>query len=258
MMPVPTSYAEGAPIWVDLTTSKPGEARAFYEGVFGWTSEVSGEAYGGYVILNCNGAPVAGLGENPQPGEAPDGWVVYLNSSDIAATAAAIGQSEGTVLVEPMDIPGQGKMLIANDATGAAFGVWQIDGMGGFGLLGELGAPAWFELLTRDYVKAIGFYTKVFGVVTEIIGDGDGFRYSQVMQGDTPVSGIEDASESLPAEVPPHWTVYFEVEDADGTLERVTSLGGRVVDAAEDTPYGRIAVAADVTGAPFRILQPLE
>ena len=28
----------GAPIWVDLFTSDIGRARAFYEGLFGWTS----------------------------------------------------------------------------------------------------------------------------------------------------------------------------------------------------------------------------
>jgi predicted enzyme related to lactoylglutathione lyase len=33
-------------------------------------------------------------------------------------------------------------------------------------------------------------------------------------------------------------------------------MGGKVVQPAEDTPYGRLAVAADPTGAVFKLLGP--
>ena len=39
----------GAPCWVDLFTSDLDRSLAFYSELFGWTSESSGEEFGGYV-----------------------------------------------------------------------------------------------------------------------------------------------------------------------------------------------------------------
>ncbi len=35
-MPKRTSYAQGTPNWVDLQTTDPEAAKAFYSGLFGW------------------------------------------------------------------------------------------------------------------------------------------------------------------------------------------------------------------------------
>jgi predicted enzyme related to lactoylglutathione lyase len=50
-------------------------------------------------------------------------------------------------------------------------------------------------------------------------------------------------------DVPPHWMIYFNVENADSAAERVTAGGGRVNVAPFDTPYGRMTVVADPNGA---------
>ena len=65
-----------------------------------------------------------------------------------------------------------------------------------------------------------------------------------------------DASGFLPEGVPAHWSVYFNVTDADATLKRIVELGGRVVVPAESTPFGRLATASDPTGALFKLCQP--
>ena len=54
--------------------------------------------------------------------------------------------------------------------------------------------------------------------------------------------------------VPSHWTVYFGVADADAACADVPQLGGAVVEAPMDTPYGRIATATDPTGTLLRIV----
>jgi predicted enzyme related to lactoylglutathione lyase len=54
--------------------------------------------------------------------------------------------------------------------------------------------------------------------------------------------------------VPAHWSVYFGVEDTDAALVKVVDLGGAIVMAAEDTPYGRLAQVADPTGALFKFV----
>jgi predicted enzyme related to lactoylglutathione lyase len=48
--------------------------------------------------------------------------------------------------------------------------------------------------------------------------------------------------------------VYFGVEDTDAALVKIVDLGGSVLMAAEDTPYGRLAAVADPTGAQFKLV----
>jgi uncharacterized protein len=71
---------------------------------------------------------------------------------------------------------------------------------------------------------------------------------------DDQLAGVMDATAFLPDGVPPSWMVYFAVSDADATLSEIIALGGAVVIGAEDSPYGRLATAADATGALFRIV----
>jgi predicted enzyme related to lactoylglutathione lyase len=51
--------------------------------------------------------------------------------------------------------------------------------------------------------------------------------------------------------------VYFGVEDADAALADIVDLGGTILRPPEDSPHGRLASAADVTGARFKLVQPL-
>lgn len=95
------------------------------------------------------------------------------------------------------------------------------------------------------------------------MGDGDDgctdeFRYTVMKDGETQHAGIMDASGFLPEGVPAHWSVYFGVDDADARLAKVVELGGTVVVPAEDTPYGRLATAADPNGAQFKLVAPNE
>jgi predicted enzyme related to lactoylglutathione lyase len=60
-----------------------------------------------------------------------------------------------------------------------------------------------------------------------------------------------DAQQFLPDSAAASWSVYFGVEDADAALAQIAELGGKVVRPAEDTPYGRLAVATDPTGTQF-------
>ena len=153
-----------------------------------------------------------------------------------------------------MDVADLGTMAVLGDAGGAAIGVWQPGTHQGFGLVGEPGTPTWFELHTRDYAAAVTFYRDVFGWDTEVASDTPEFRYTTLGHGDGAMAGIMDASGFLPAGVPAHWSVYFGVADTDAALAKIVELGGRVVMAAEDTPYGRLATAADPTGATFKLV----
>jgi hypothetical protein len=124
--------------------------------------------------------------------------------------------------------------------------------------LNEHGAPSWFELFTRDHAAAVAFYRSVFHWETDAVGDSDEFRYTTMRDpsGDGELAGIMDASTFLPDGVPAHWSVYWEVDNADSAVAKVKALGGSVVSDAVDTPYGRLATAADPAGAQFKLRTP--
>jgi predicted enzyme related to lactoylglutathione lyase len=252
-MPLRDTAPVGAPCWTDLFTSDPDASRAFYGELFGWTSESAGDEYGGYVNFSKDGVRVAGCMRNDGQSGTPDVWSVYLAVEDAQATTDAAVAHGGQVIVPPMAVQELGTMAVLADAGGAAIGLWQPGLHKGFGVLGEPGTPGWFELHTRDYDATVEFYRTVFGWNTKVEGDTPEFRYTTLVVGDEQFAGVMDASGFLPAGVPAHWAVYFAVTDTDATLATVKDLGGEVVMDAMDTPYGRLATAADPTGAQFKL-----
>lgn len=254
-MPTP-DITPGAPCWIDLMTADTEKAKAFYGDVFGWTFETGDEEkYGGYITALKDGKSVAGMMQKPgDQADMPDMWSVYLRSDDAAATVQAAAQHGGQVYMEPMDVPEQGRMAMIADASGAAVGIWEPHEMRGFELVDEHGSPGWEELHTREYATAVKFYQDVFGWETDVMSDTPEFRYTTLGAGDAAKAGIMDASGYLPPEVPASWQVYFAVQDTDATVARAGALGARIIQAAEDSPFGRLATLQDPTGATFRLV----
>ncbi len=253
-MPTRETAPIGAPCWVDLMTSDTARSREFYSQLFGWEADEPAEEFGGYFNFAKDGVRVAGcMAAQPDSGM-PDVWSVYLATDDAEKTAGGATAHGGQVYVEPMVVGDFGTMVVLADSGGAGIGAWQADSFQGFGVLGEPGTPAWFELHTRDYEAAVAFYRDVFRWETEAVGDSDDFRYTIQVHDGAQLAGIMDASAFLPEGVPAHWSVYFMVDDADAALASIVDLGGSVVQPAEDTPYGRLATAADPTGARFKLL----
>jgi hypothetical protein len=251
-MPTRDAAPIGAPCWIDLMTSDTERSREFYCQLFGWSAEQPAEEFGGYFNFTKDGVRVAGCMASRS--EVPDLWSVYLATDDARKAVEAASGRGGQVLVAAMDVGDLGTMAVVRDPGGAAIGVWQAGLHQGFGVLGEPGTPSWFELHTRDYQAAVTFYREVFGWDTHVVSDTPEFRYTTVRQGDGWVAGVMDASGFLPDGVPTHWSVYFGVEDTDAALAKVVDLGGSILMAAEDTPYGRLAAAADPTGARFKLV----
>ena len=65
--------------------------------------------------------------------------------------------------------------------------------------------------------------------------------------------GVMDGAGMLPEGATSKWVTFFGADDVDKTLAVITDHGGSVVRAADDTPYGRLAAAADPTGALFTL-----
>jgi hypothetical protein len=247
----------GAPCWIDLLTSDTARAQEFYAGLFGWTAGEAAEQFGGYFMFMRDGVPVAGcMPKVPgMPGaEEPDAWGVYLSSTDAKGTVEQ-ALAKGALLREgPMDIADLGTEAILDDVTGARIGVWQAKAFPGLSVLNEPGTPAYFELMTRDYQAAVGFYRDVFGWDTRVAGDTPEFRLTVLSDGEETIAGIMDGSGFLPPDQPNRWVFYVKVTDVDATLAKVAALGGAVTEPATDTPYGRLAGATDPTGAGFKLV----
>jgi uncharacterized protein len=252
-MPKRDTAPIGAPCWIQLTTSDVARSREFYSRLLGWVAEEPVEEFGGYFTFTLDGVPVAG-GMAAQPGDpAPDVWSVYLATDDAAKTVETAASHGGQVVVPPMAVGDLGTMAVVVDPSGAAVGAWQPDTFQGTGVLGDPGAPGWFELHARGYAEAVAFYRDVFRWEPRTMSDTDDFRYTTLGEGDGMMAGIMDAAGHLPAGVPSHWVVYFSVDDTDVAVARAVELGASVVEPAEDTPYGRLAALADPNGAPFRL-----
>ena len=254
-MPAPDTSVTGAPIWTDLLTSDPERARAFYCDLFGWEVVDPGPDYGGYVNFTRGGALVGGCMGSAGHDAPGDLWTVYFQTADARATTATAEAAGAQVPVPPTDILDLGVMVVLGVADDAATGLWQPRAHAGFGVIDEVGAPGWFELHTRRYDDAVGFCRDVLGWDAHVAADEPGFRYTTLGEGEAQRAGIMDASQFMAAGEPGRWYVYFRVADADATLAAVKDLGGTVLVPAEDTPYGRLATAADPSGAVFKLME---
>ena len=250
-----TSYRHGTPCWVDVTTTDIEGTNAFYSGLFGWSTEEMPNA-GGYTMYSLRGKHVAAGSPPPPGGEGvPPHWTTYLASDDADVTAEKVREAGGAVLMDPFDVFDSGRMTIAQDPTGAAFGIWQAGEHIGAELANEPGTLNWNQCQTDDPGRAAAFYADVFGYeVDEIdLGGGEPFRVLKVDG-----RGVAGVREHVPqmGNVPPHWSTVFQVADTDESVGKATELGGTVVMEPLDLPdIGRIAVLQDPVGAAFQVIE---
>jgi len=254
-----TSYTPGTPCWVELSGTPDVEAsEGFYRELFGWEMpELPNSAeLGGYRRAKSNGKDVAGVSPRMQAGQ-PTVWATYVSVEDAAATLAKIVDAGGEPITQPMDVMGLGTMAVFTDPTGAVCGIWQPGTFAGAELVNEYGACGWNELGTRDIAAARDFYAAVFGWDYAEEESERAGTYTVWKVGDEMVGGMLDMNAlGLPDEVPPHWLVYFMVEDTDAAVEKAKSGGGDVRMEPIDIPIGRFAVLADQFGAVFAVMQP--
>jgi predicted enzyme related to lactoylglutathione lyase len=248
------SYAQGTPSYVELVTPDQEAAKEFYGQLFGWELEdvpLDGSSY--YVAASKEGDAVAGIA-GPMPGmeDHPAFWAVYLTVDDVDAAVAKVADAGGTVDAGPFDVMELGRMAAVSDPTGARVNLWQARATIGTVRANEPGTPVWNELVTPDVARATAFYKDVLGVDWEEMAMGEGPSYTCLVVDGRQVAG------AMPPQmegIPPHWNVYFNVEDVDATIEKATGLGATVLAPAFDVPsVGRLAVLTDPQGGMFNLM----
>lgn len=165
-MRVVERYPDGIFNWIDLATTDPEGAKAFYGTLFGWEAVDQPVDTGGtYTMFRIAGKDVAGGGQmDPQMAAqgAPAYWTSYVKHDDADGIALRAQKAGGVVVAGPFDVMTEGRMAIIQDPTGAIFGVWQPRNHIGAQLVNIPNALVWTELQTRDDEGALAFYKEVF------------------------------------------------------------------------------------------------
>jgi len=180
--------------------------------------------------------------------------MTYVATDDADGVAARATEAGGSVLFDPMDVTGAGRMVIVAHPAGGVIGAWQAGSHTGAQLVNEPGALNWNELQTRDVDGAKAFYAAVFGWQPDD-QDFGGMTYTVFNVGDTGIAGAMAMSSQAPAEVAAFWLAYFTVADCDASVAKVQELGGSALGPAHDLEgVGRFAVVADPHGASFGVI----
>jgi len=251
-----TKYPHGTFSWADVNTTDPEAGKKFYTQLFGWTSEDMPAGDGVYTMFFKNGQEVAALSGMP-PGQEnmPPHWNAYITVDDVDAVTAKVAGLGGTVAMPPFDVMDAGRMAAIQDPTGAFVMLWQAKNHIGAKIWGAPGSIAWNELLTHDSAKAEAFYTALLGWEIQRSTDPE---YTMFANNGQPGAGLMQIQAEW-GEVPPHWSLYFAVDDCDATVAKAVELGGKVVTPPTDIPKtGRFALLHDPQGALFNVIKFVE
>ncbi len=120
------------------------------------------------------------------------------------------------------------------------------------------GTPSWVDLATSDQDAAKGFYGSLFGWSWDDNDMGDGTFYSMgQLKGKNAAAVYTQRADEAEQGIPPHWTTYITVDNADEVTGKVAGAGGQVFAEPFDVfESGRMAVAADPTGGVVGLWQP--
>ncbi|MEV0171578.1 VOC family protein [Streptomyces sp. NPDC050803] len=254
-----TRFVHGAPNWVDVSTADIDGATSFYRALFGWEFRSAGPEAGGYGFFQLDGRTAAG-GMQTTAEQGPPAWTVYFQSPDVDATAKAVEEHHGSVLMPPDDVMDKGRMAILADHAGVHFGVWQPAALKGLDVVGDPGSLCWVELYTPDIARTAAFFDSVFGWETSAMTFPGGVYtcINPAGTGDDAMFGglVPLAADPTGTETEPYWLPYFEVTDTDVAVSKALELGGTVRMPATDVAgVGRMAKLADPFGARFAVLK---
>ena len=240
--------------WINVLTPEPDRAREFFASLLGWTFvEIPGMGHRAQV----DGLDIGGVFDHAAPGTPPGtpagiGVMVRVEDADamVAKVNALGGQAQPA-----FDIGPQGRMADCLDPMGANIDIWeprQSEGLQADST--HHGVPSWFENLTTDTDRATKYYTELFGWTAEV-QDMGGLKYTSFKLGDDFVAGMMKITEEM-GPIPPHWGVYFTVNDVDKAASDATNLGGSLFVPVTDIPgVGRFCGIMSPQGVRFYALQ---
>lgn len=240
--------------WINVLTSNPGESKAWFSKVLGWTY---GQLGGMGDMIKVDGHPVGGLfdlGDPNTPAGTPPmiGVMVKVDNVDeTSAKANSLGGHAGP----GFDIGESGRMAEIKDPGGAQLDVWQPNKNDGTDAdKSKHGAPSWYECYVPDTTKAAKFYCDMYGWTSETMPMPGMGNYTVFSRDGVQIAGMM-ATEGPMKDVPPSWATYFTVDDVDKTASVATENGGTVFTPPMDIPdVGRFAGLMSQHGVRFFVI----
>jgi uncharacterized protein len=112
-------------VHVELNTTDPDRAKAFYGELFDWKLEDMPMQDGGtYTVIKVGEGTGGGMMKHPMPG-APSIWLPYVAVDDVHASTEKARTLGARVLVDAQEIPGVGWFSVILDPTGAALALFK-------------------------------------------------------------------------------------------------------------------------------------
>jgi predicted enzyme related to lactoylglutathione lyase len=256
-MPHIESNAPGSFGWIELATTDQNDAKRFYGSLFGWSANDSpmgpGEYYTMFQLQDRNAAAAYQL-KPERDGNFPPHWNLYVAVDDADATARLAAELGGNVIESPFDVFTYGRMAVITDPTGAVFCIWQAKAHSGIGISGERGTMCWADLSSPDPERAAAFYSRLFGWKIAP-GEHDNSGYLHIQNGSDYIGGVPPVAHRDP-NTPPHWLVYFTVEDVDVSTATLKGAGGTTLkDPSTIENVGRMSIVKDPQGAVFALFR---
>ena len=116
---------------------------------------------------------------------------------------------------------------------------------------------SWTDYAANDTAAAIKFYSGLFGWEAETMKAESGDYTLMKLKGKS-VAGLMEITPDMKAmNVPPCWTSYINVENADAAVAKAKENGGKAIFEAMDAmDAGRWGLVQDTDGAVFGVWEP--
>jgi len=245
-------------VWYELTTTDLDAATAFYVTVMGWGTRDASAPGMPYTLFTAGEDLVAGVMALPPQARkmgAEPRWLGYVAVDDVDRTTDRLKRLGGIVHVPPTDVPGVSRFAIVADPQGAMLALlkwWHEDRDAPRAALRKAGRVGWHELLAADWRKAFAFYGELFGwQKAEFDVAATGAYHQMFACGGETLGGMANRPPTVPL---PFWLYYFNTDDIDAAVQRVTSGGGQILEGPAQAPGGGwLARCADPQGAMFAL-----
>lgn len=246
-------HEPGTFCWTELATTDQKAATKFYTSLFGWEAQErpmgGGETYTMFFVDGKEVCALYSMMKDQREQGIPSNWMAYVSVENVDVTVAKIQNAGGRAFAMPFDVMEHGRMSIAQDPTGAVFGLWQPKRFPGARIQEVPGSVCWRELMTQNQDIAGKFYATVFGwsIDTSTLHS----HYTLIKKDEDGIGGMI----TVPG-VPNSWITYFIVENCVEFAQKAVKLGGKLFKEPTKIPnIGTFAVIADPQGAVFAVMQ---
>jgi predicted enzyme related to lactoylglutathione lyase len=248
--------SHGSFAWYELMTTDMEAAKAFYAAVVGWEAQDVSMPGATYILFTAGGALISGLtqlSEDARKMGLRPSWVGYVAVDDVDASAERIKQLGGALHLPPTEIPNISRISIAADPQMATIALlkWLDSDQARPAEFDAPGRVSWHELVAADWEAAFAFYRELFGWQKAQAETGLAGTYQLFSAAGHTIGGMFTKPVVEPA---PFWLYYFNVEDIDAAIRRVTAGGGTLLNGPIEVPGKRwIVRCADPQGAIFAL-----